>query len=153
MKNTIFMTIVLALATSAVLFVMGCGSSSDAAKNNKAEMAGLRVSINGNDYDISFDADNTAMLIIPAAETVPGKVQVASVSLSDGATGLAMGEELTITDGKTAMTITAEDGSTQGEYTLTIAQIAAVEMSKTQAMDRRYHYAAFTVQSQSGENL
>ena len=64
-----------------------------------------------------------------------------------------MGEELTITEGKTAMTITAKDGSTQSEYTLTIVQIATEEMSTTLIMDRRYHYAAFTVQSKSGASL
>ena len=108
------------------------------------------MSVNSNDYVISFDADNTAVLIIPAAETVPGTVQVTAVSLSDGATGLAVGEELSITEGKAAMTITAEDGSTQGKYTLAIMAQIVEEMTKTQAMDRRYHYAAFTVQSQSG---
>ncbi len=136
-----------------MLFVLSCGNGNDLPKSSNAEIIALTVSVNGNDYDISFDADNTAVLIIPATETIPGKVQVTAVSLSDGATGLAVGKELTITDGKIAMTITAEDGSTQSKYTLTIAQIAATEMPKTQAMDRRYHYAAFTVQSKSGADL
>ncbi len=147
------MTIVSTLITSVMLLVINCGNSNDPTKNNKAGINTLTVSINSNDYDISFDADNTAVLIIPATETIPGKVQVTAVSLSDGATGLAVGKELTITEGKAAMTITAEDGSIQSEYTLTIAQITAEEMSRTQAMDRRYHYVAFTVQSQSGANL
>ena len=141
------------LLTSAMLLVMSCETGDDPPKHSNAEISALTVSVNSNDYDISFNADNTAVLIIPAAETVPGKVQVTAVSLSDGAAGLAMGEELTITEGKAAVTITAEDGSTQREYTLTIAQIAAEEMLRTQAMDRLYHYAAFTVQSKSGANL
>ena len=151
--NTLCITIMSALITSAMLFVTSCGNGNDPTKNSKAEISALTVSVNSNDYTISFDADNTAVLIIPAAETVPGMVQVTAVSLSDGATGLAMGEKLIITDGKTAMKITAEDGSTQGEYTLAIAQIAAEEMPKALMMDRRYHYAAFTVQSKSGANL
>ena len=65
---------------------------------------------------------------------------------------LAAGEELTITEGKAAMTITAEDGSTQSEYTLAIMAQIVEEMPKTQAMDKRYHYVAFNVQSQSGDN-
>ena len=150
--NTLYITIMSVLITGAMLFVTNCGNGNDPPKNNKAEINALTMSVNGNDYVISFDADNTAVLIIPAAETVPGKAQVSAVSLSDGATGLAMGEELSITDGKTAMTITAEDGSTQGEYTLTIMAQIVEEMTKTQAMDRRYHYAAFTVQSKSGAN-
>ncbi len=136
-----------------MLFVMSCENGNDLPKNSNAKIIALTVSVNGNDYDISFDADNTALLIIPAAETVPGKVRVAAVSLPDGATGLAMGEKLTITDGKIVMTITAEDGSTQSEYTLAIMAQIVEEMPKTQAMDRRYHYVAFTVQSKSRENL
>ena len=135
-----------------MLFAVSCGNGNEPTKSNKTEISALTVSVNSNDYVISFDADNTAVLIIPAAETVPGKVQVSAVSLSDGATGLAMGEELSITEGKAAMTITAEDGSTQGEYTLTIMAQIVEEMTKTQAMDRRYHYTAFTVQSKSGAN-
>ena len=158
--NTLFITIMSVLITSAMLFAGSCengngptsGNGNEPTKSSKAEISALTVSVNSNDYDISFEADNTAVLIIPAAETVPGKVQVTAVSLSDGATGLAMDEELSITDGKAAMTITAEDGSTQGEYTLAIAQIAAEEMPKALMMDRRYHYAAFTVQSKSGAN-
>ena len=136
-----------------MLFVMSCGNGNDLPENSEAEISALTVSVNGNDYDISFDADNTAVLIIPAAETVPGKVKVAAVSLSDGAAGVAMGEELTITEGEAAITITAEDGSTQEKYTLTIMAQIVEEMSQTLPMDRRYHYVAFTVQSQSGANL
>ena len=136
-----------------MLFVTSCGNGNDPPKSNKTEISALTVSVNSNDYVISFDADNTAVLIIPVTETVPGKILVSAVSLSDGATGLAMDEELTITEGRTAMTITEEDGSTQSEYTLTIAQIAVEEMPKTLMVDRRYHYAAFTVQSKSGANL
>ncbi len=136
-----------------MLFVMSCENGNDLPKNSNAKIIALTVSVNGNDYDISFDADNTAVLIIPATETIPGKVQVTAVSLSDWATGLAVGKELTITEGKAAITITAEDGSTQSEYTLTIAQIAAAEIPKVLAMDRRYHYVAFTVQSKSGADL
>ena len=136
-----------------MLFAGSCGNGNEPTKSSKAEISTLTVSVNSNDYDISFDADNTAVLIIPAAETVPGKVQVTAVSLSDGAAGLAVGEELTITEGKAAMTITAEDGSTQGSvHTCHIMAQIVEEMTKVQAMDRRYHYAAFSIQSKSGAN-
>ena len=66
---------------------------------------------------VGFTPHGSIFSLFPAAETVPGEVQVTAISLSDGAAGLAMGEELTITEGKTAMTITAKDGSTHYVFT------------------------------------
>ena len=93
------------------------GSGGAETQSSQAEITELAVTINGTDYPITFEADRTSTVSIPAAETIPGKITVKSAVISEKASGLQASDELAVTNNQASITITAEDG-TKLSYTL-----------------------------------
>ena len=52
-----------------------------------ALITGLSVTINSNDYPVTFSGYNTATISIPQSETIPATLTVKELSLLDGVTG------------------------------------------------------------------
>ena len=103
-------------------------------KSSQAEITELTVTINGNDYSITFDANNAATVTIPYGSTLPTEITVTSAAISAKATGLAAGDTLKISSGKANITVTAEDGTTTA-HTLNV-EISPLKLTNQELGDR-----------------
>ena len=92
--------------------------------NNQANIDSLTLTVAGNDYPVSFDANGNANITVPASlDSLPSRATIRSIIVSAGATANQNGN--TIADGSTVSIITsgnrhsisinviAEDGSTR----------------------------------------
>ena len=98
-----------------VLALAGC---SDGSKSNEAKITALTLTLDGSEYSATDFDSTTVTVTVPPGTTIPDSATVVSVTLSSGASGLAVNTVLPLQDDSATVTLTAEDGVTTAEYTI-----------------------------------
>lgn len=90
--------------------------------NTVAAIKSLTVNIKFKDYTFNFEGttDSIANITLPVGTAIPTTIGVKSVSLADGAYGVATGQVINVSGGVATLTVKAEDGKGIKNYKINL---------------------------------